>query len=129
MSEKSISAVVLAGQRSKKSALLRRANVSLEIMVPVAGKASLVRVLDALRDSSLVCDISAPNGRLDIAPIILPGPVSEVGGINNAFDVYVFGRLKTKIIVMIPTIIEFLIMENFLPHRKGMILIRSVCFE
>ena len=54
MSEKSISGVVLAGQRSKESALLRKANVSLEIMVPVAGKASLVRVLDALRDSSLV---------------------------------------------------------------------------
>jgi hypothetical protein len=101
----------------------------LNLFITFSKRVRLLSIARILKDSSLVCDIRPPNGRFDNAPIILPGPVSEVGGIRSADDVYVLGMLKTKNIVIIETIKRFLIIDVRLFHSKGIILIILVSLE
>ena len=47
-------AVVLAGQRTEPSPLAAAAGVAADVLVPVAGRASVLRVIDALAAASRV---------------------------------------------------------------------------
>ena len=72
-----------------------------------------------LKDSSFVFELRPAKGRLDRAPIKFPiPPDSEIGGINMADDVKVFGREKTSIKDKIETKIKFLKRNFLFSHNK-----------
>jgi GTP:adenosylcobinamide-phosphate guanylyltransferase len=56
MPGKKLTAIVLAGDRGPEDPLARHAGVSCKALVPVAGQAMVLRVLDALENSSSVGD-------------------------------------------------------------------------